>query len=123
MDSGGYCYGIAYLIGKKAREEAIAEIEAREMVDDPIYICRKVGGRLPDRRIDGYTLLVDRANRIYAGKLAFEETASRIARSTSDRGPNIDYLAKTVSHLDEMDIPERHLHLLLHRANAIRGTG
>jgi len=45
------------------------------MVDDPIYICRKAGLRLPDRRIDGYTLVVNRANRIYAGKLAFEETA------------------------------------------------
>ena len=119
MDSGGYCYGIAYLIGKKAREEAIAEIEAREMVDDPIYICRKVGGRLPDRRIDGYTLLVDRANRIYAGKLAFEETASRIARSTSDRGPNIDYLASAVKKLDEIGIEDRALYALLNRTREI----
>ena len=42
------------------------------MVDDPIYICRKPNLRLSDRRVDGYTLVVNRANRIYADNLAFE---------------------------------------------------
>ena len=89
------------------------------MVDDPIYICRKAGLRLPDRRIDGYTLVVNRANRIYAGKLAFEKTAYRIARSTGDRGPNIDYLASTVEKLDEIGIEDRALYALLNRAREI----
>ena len=119
LDAGGSCYGIAYLISEEDREDAIAEIEAREMVDDPIYICRKVGLRLQERRVEGYTLVVNRADRIYAGKLAFEETARRIARSSGDRGPNIDYLASTVEKLDEIGIEDRALHALLSRAREI----
>ncbi len=92
------------------------------MDDNPIYICRRVKLQLTDRRVNGYTLVVNRADRIFAGSLTFEETARRIATYHGDRSHNIDYLSKTVSHLDEMDIPEGYLHLLLHRANAIRGT-
>ena len=123
LDIGGSCTGIAFRISETERSTAIREIEAREMDYNPIYICRLVKLHLTDRRVDGHTLVVNRAAQIFAGSLSFEETARRIATCHGDRGPNIDYLAKTVSHLDEMDIPERHLHLLLHRANAIRGTG
>ena len=75
--------------------------------------------RLQERRVEGYTLVVNRADRIYAGKLAFEETARRIARSSGDRGPNIDYLASTVEKLDEIGIEDRALHALLSRAREI----
>ena len=110
-------------ISETERSTAIREIEAREMDYNSIYICRLVKLHPTDRRVDGHTLVVNRAAQIFAGSLSFEETARRIATCHGGRGPNIDYLAKTVSHLNEMDIPDGHLHLLLHRANAIRGTG
>jgi cation transport regulator ChaC len=55
----------------------------------------------------------------YAGKLAFEETAYRIARSAGDCGANIDYLANTLEKLDETGIEDRALYALLNRARAI----
>lgn len=122
LDRGGSCMGVALRIDKNERDTAIREIEAREMEDDPIYICRPVRLRLPDRAVAGYALVVNREDRIFAGRLAFEETAQRIARSAGNRGPNIDYLANTVSRLDDMGIPEGHLHALLRRAREIRGT-
>ena len=123
LDIGGSCTGIAFRISETERSTAIREIEAREMDYNSIYICRLVKLHLTDRRVDGHTLVVNRAAQIFAGSLSFEETARRIATCHGGRGPNIDYLAKTVSHLNEMDIPDGHLHLLLHRANAIHRTG
>lgn len=121
LDRGGSCTGVALYVDEKTRETAIREIEAREMEDDPIYICRQIRLRLPDRTVNGYALVVNRKDRIFAGKLTFEETAARIARSAGNRGPNIDYLANTVERLDTMGIPESHLHSLLRRATEIRG--
>ena len=64
--------------------------------------------------------MVNREDRIYAGKLSFEETARQIAACAGARGPNIDYLANTVAHLDEMGIAEGHLHALLRRARTLQ---
>lgn len=120
LDRGGSCVGVALRIDASSRDVAIREIEAREMEDDPIYMCRKVRLSLPDETVPGYALVVNRNDRIFAGRLAFEETARRIARSAGNRGPNIDYLANTVERLDAMGIPEGHLHALLRRASEIR---
>jgi cation transport protein ChaC len=120
LDRGGSCTGVALRVDEKTRKTAIREIEAREMDDDPIYICRRVRLRLPDKTVAGYALVVNREERIFAGRLEFEETAQRIARSAGIRGANIDYLANTVERLDAMGIPEGHLHALLRRACEIR---
>ena len=93
------------------------------MNDDPIYICRPVRLALPDRSVQGYTLVVNRKDRIFAGRLDFDETARRIATCAGQRGPNIDYLANTVARLDAMDISEGHLHHLLRRARRLRDGG
>lgn len=123
LDRGGSCTGIAFRISASARTDAIREIEAREMDDDPIYLCRPVKLHLSHRQVEAYALVVNRADRIFAGRLSFEETARRIASCHGNRGPNIDYLANTVAQLDDMDIPEGHLHALLHRARQIREAG
>tara|TARA_R110000868_G_scaffold36962_4_gene130720 strand:- start:5824 stop:6396 length:573 start_codon:yes stop_codon:yes gene_type:complete len=121
LDRGGSCSGVALHVDAATREHAIREIEAREMDNDPIYICRRVRIQLPDETVTGYTLVVNRADRIFAGRLDFEETAQRIAKSAGKRGPNVDYLANTVARLDDMGIAEGHLHALLRRVTEIRG--
>lgn len=123
LDRGGSCTGVALYIDAASRETAIREIEEREMEDDPIYICRPVRLTLPTETVAGYALVVNREDRIFAGRLDFEETARRIATCSGNRGPNIDYLANTVARLDAMAIPEGHLHHLLQRATQLRGDG
>lgn len=123
LDRGGSCTGVALYIDAASRETAIREIEAREMEDDPIYICRPVKLSLATETVAGYALVVNREDRIFAGRLDFEETARRIATCSGNRGPNIDYLANTVARLDAMAIPEGHLHHLLQRSTQLRGDG
>lgn len=123
LDRGGSCAGLALRVAEADRKVAIREIEKRELSNDPIYVCRPVKIRLPDRAVDGYTLVVNRADRIYAGRRSFEDTAHTIARAEGRRGPNVDYLANTVAHLDEMGIAEGHLHALLRRVRQIRNGG
>ncbi len=122
LDRGGSCTGVALYFDEASCDMAIREIEAREMEDDPIYICRPVRLALPDEPVRGYTLVVNREDRNFAGRPDFEETARRIASCAGNRGPNIEYLANTVARLDAMQIPDGHLHHLLHRATQLRGT-
>jgi len=119
LDRGGSCVGLALRIDGSGSDAAIAAIEKREMEDDPIYVCRKVPLAFAEGRVRGYALVVNRHDRIYAGKLGFEETARRIAAAHGNRGPNADYLASTVAHLDEIGIREGHLHALLRRVREI----
>ncbi len=122
LDYGGSCAGVALLIDETIRETAIREIEERELNSDPIYLCRRVRIHMEDGAVEGYTLAVNRADRLYSGKLSLEETAQRIAACAGRRGPNIDYLANTVAHLDEMGISEGALHALLRRTREIQGV-
>ena len=46
----------------------------------------------------------------YAGKLSVEEQARQIDGASGVSGVNVDYLASTVAHLDEMGIKDGPLH-------------
>ena len=118
---GGSCAGLALRVAAADRVAAIQAIEAREMDDDPIYLCRRVALHVEKRQVPGYTLVTNHEDRIFAGGLTFEETAGRIAASVGERGTNIAYLAETVSRLEESGIVPRRLRALLGRARRLAG--
>ncbi len=118
---GGSCAGLALRVAAADRAAAIRAIEAREMDDDPIYLCRRVALHVEKRQVPGYTLVTNHEDRIFAGGLTFEETAGRIAASVGERGTNIAYLAETVSRLEESGIAPRRLRALLGRARRLAG--
>ena len=118
---GGSCAGLALRVAAADRDAAIRAIEAREMNDDPIYVCRRVALHVSKRQLPGYTLVTNRGDRTFAGDLTFEETAERIAASAGERGTNIAYLAETVSRLEESGIVPHRLRTLLGRARRLAG--
>ena len=120
---GGSCAGLALRIAAADRGAAIRAIEAREMDDDPIYLCRRLTLHMEDRQAPGYTLVTNRGDRTFAGGLTFEETAGRIAASAGERGANIAYLAETVSRLEAAGIAPRRLRVLLGRARQLAVAG
>jgi len=64
------------------------------------------------------TYVADRAHPQYAGKLAEGEIVARIRQGIGIAGSNIDYLANTVCHLDELGIADGPLHRLLRQVQA-----
>lgn len=116
LDRGGSCRGLALHIKASERKAVLAYLSEREMPEE-IYSSRKIAIRTDDGILTAYTLVVNRDHFLYVSGLGFEDSAARIAASAGKRGPNVDYLAQTVGHLDELGIPDGALHRLLDRVH------
>lgn len=112
LDRGGSCLGRALRVAEADRERVFGYLEEREMPEE-IYECRRVTMTTPRGALQGYGLVVNRDNRLYAGGLEPLDIARRIACSAGQRGPNREYLENTVRHLDELGIGDGPMHMLL----------
>ena len=121
LDQGGSCTGVALYIDDASREHAIREIEAREMIHDPIYICRRSGCSCrmrPSRDIRLWSTA--RSGYSPGGWI------SRRRRDASHRAPGSAARISTILPIPwrgstTMNISEGHLHHLLRRATQLRG--
>lgn len=109
LDLGGSCLGRAYRVAAENAEAVIAYLDEREMVT-AVYRPIRHLVRLPDRMVTARAYVVDRSHPQYAGKLSVEEQARQIDGASGVSGVNVDYLASTVAHLDEMGIKDGPLH-------------
>ena len=112
LDRGGSCHGRALRVAERDRAHVFEYLAEREMPEE-IYTCRRVRLALGRRRVDGYALVVNRDNFLYAGRLSEAEIARIIVNSEGERGRNRDYLASTVRHLDKLGIGDGPMHRLL----------
>jgi cation transport protein ChaC len=112
LDRGGSCIGRALRIARADRERVFGYLEEREMPEE-IYSCRKLRVATPQGQIFAYGFVVNRENFLYAGRLAPETIAERIACCEGQRGPNRVYLENTVRHLDALGIGDGPMHRLL----------
>lgn len=123
---GGSCLGRAYRVADHKVEEVLAYLDDREM-PDYVYIPRTVPVRLYDEtgqlgiQVAAHTYVADvlQTDRCLT-RLTMEQTAVFIRRGVGQRGPNTDYLANTIEHLDELGIKEGRLHALL---DIVQGQG
>jgi cation transport protein ChaC len=120
LDFGGSCRGFALRVASAERDDVARYLEHRELQED-IYFCRRVAVTTPEGRIPAYAFVINRADPIYAGKQNLEEMAVRVAGASGQRGPNRDYVANTVRHLDALGIPDGPIHALLRRVDEIQG--
>jgi cation transport protein ChaC len=56
----------------------------------------------------------------YAGALPTERTAELIANGHGDRGPNVEYLVRTLKHLAELGVRDHHLLRVMAAVHALR---
>ena len=104
LDRGGSCVGIAHQVSAAERDAAAAYLYERELVT---HVYKAVARRI---RVDGVgvvsalTFVVDRRHPQYSGKLSPAEAASTIRGAHGRSGPNPDYFADTLAHLNTLGI-------------------
>ena len=112
LDKGGSCRGMAFRVAEAKVHAVIEILWAREM-PRLVYRPRMVPVEVRGLRVGALTFLADPAHESYAGRLDPEHIAETIAFCCGARGPNIDYLANTLRHMDALGIRENRLHALL----------
>ncbi len=115
---GGSCWGVAFRIDSRHVGRTLEVLWNREMPDH-VYEPRCVMVRLGRRRVRAVAFVADRRHRQFAGRLSVPQTARMVAQGCGIRGRNLDYLANTVAHMDELGVREGHLHEVLVRARKL----
>jgi len=108
LDRGGACRGIAYRIAESDVPTALEGLWNREMRRG-VYQPRVLHARLPARAVRVLTFIANPRHPGYAGTLPAGRTAELIAFCRGDRGPNIEYLARTLKHLAELGVRDHNL--------------
>lgn len=115
LDRGGACRGIAFLVAAADVAVTLRELWAREM-RRRIYLPRLLRTRLPDKKVRALAFVADPRHAEYSGHLTLEQTAERIANCHGARGPNLEYLVRTIEHLAELGVRDHYLLRVLEAA-------
>jgi cation transport protein ChaC len=118
LERGGACRGIAFRVKAADVTLALEALWQREM-RRAVYEPRVLRARLPAGEARVLTFIADPRHPGYAGELPFRQTARLIATCRGDRGPNLDYLTRTVEHLRELGVRDHNLQRILVAARAL----
>ena len=111
LDRGGACRGMAFRVAEENVSRVLEHLWAREMPRFA-YRPRVVPIEVEGAKVPALTFLANHGHESYAGRLEVAHIAHTIAKCSGANGPNVDYLANTLRHLDELGIREPRLHLL-----------
>lgn len=117
LDRGGSCRGVAYRVDGKARDEVVAYLRDRELVNH-VYLEAWRSIRLdgPGRRTaSALVYLVDRTHEQYAGVLTPAQLLAYVRDSHGRSGANDEYVVNTVKHMHILGIRDRVLEWLADR--------
>ena len=119
LDRGGACRGIAYRVAASNVAATIRALWDREM-RRRIYKVRLLRARLPTGEAKVFAFIADPQHPGYAGGLTIQRTARLIATCCGARGPNIEYLTRTLVHLAELGVRDDNLLRVLAAVRALR---
>jgi len=111
LDRGGACRGRAFRIAAGKAPAVARYLHEREMING-VYDPRWLKIATPQGPVKAVAYVADRKHPQYVGKLAQRRIVEMIRRGLGVGGSNRDYLAQTVSHLDELGIVDGPLHRL-----------
>jgi cation transport protein ChaC len=110
LDRGGSCIGRAFRVPAADKHTVANYLYERELATN-VYLPKLVPVQLDDgRRVSALTFIVDRTHVQYAGRLSAEEAAAIVSGAQGRHGPNIEYISRTVEHLDALGIADSLLH-------------
>lgn len=119
LERGGACRGIAFRIAASDVPTSLDALWEREMRRG-VYHPRLLHARLPGRKARVLTFIADPLHPGYAGALPTGRIAELIANCHGDRGPNVEYLARTLKHLAELGVRDHHLLRVMEAVHAIQ---
>jgi len=119
LEPGGACRGIAYRVAASDATTVLDELWRREMRRG-VYHPRVLRARLPKRQVRVLTFISNPRHPGYAGTLPTNRTAELVANCHGDRGPNVDYLARTLKHLAELGVRDHNLLAVMEAVRALR---
>jgi cation transport protein ChaC len=122
LDRGGCCRGIAFQVRASEVPMALETLWEREM-RRAVYEPRLVRARVAGGEKQALTFIADPGHSGYAGKLSIARIAKRVATCSGDRGPNFEYLRRTVEHLTVIGVHDRTLLRVLAIARAMGAAG
>jgi len=108
LDRGGACRGVAFRIASSHVSRSLDTLWEREMRRGG-YHPRLLHARLPKGAARVLAFVANPRHPGYAGTLPTERTAELIANCHGDRGPNVEYLARTLKHLADLGVRDHHL--------------
>lgn len=116
LDRGGSCRGLAFRVPAAEGREVLDYLHAREMIT-AVYRPSWLTVETALGRLRAATFVVDRAHVQYAGRLAPARTVDLVLQGSGSTGNCLDYLEKTVHHLEALGLPDPSLKRLLRLAH------
>lgn len=117
LDRGGACRGVAFRVPAAQATTVVDYLWRREMISG-VYRPKLLPVRHADGIVRACAFVADRHHAQYCGRLDLARTAALIRHGAGTSGSNIDYLASTVAHLEQLGIKDRALRALLSAVQA-----
>lgn len=117
---GGTCRGIVYRVAAEHEAEVQAYLFEREQRRYDVYRQRILRVRHAGGAVPAQSYVADPASSGYAGNLDTAEMARRIVAARGERGPNFDYLERTLGQLRTLRIREPAIERIYEIAVALR---
>jgi cation transport protein ChaC len=118
---GGTCRGVVYRVAPEHESEVQAYLFERERRRYDVYRERLLRVRHTRGAVLAQTYTADPDSPGFAGDLAEDDIARRIVAAHGERGPNFDYLERTIGQLKTLAIREPALERIYELACALRG--
>ncbi len=123
LDRGGSCRGMAFRVAPQDWSAVTDYLREREQVT-AVYqdIAAAVALSDPARppRLRALTFIADRTHHQYAGVLSVEAQADLVLSGHGRSGPNVEYLERTLAHLEELGVHDANLTAVQARVRALR---
>lgn len=103
------CEGIAFRVAGAARNTALAQLRARELVSAAYREAWLPVALRDGRVVEAVTYVIDPLHEQYAAHLSLAEQAEIIARAHGERGANRVYLENTYNHLRDIGLHDEDL--------------
>lgn len=122
LEPGGCCWGAALRADAAQAPAALAYLWEREMNTQayrPLELAAYGDGGAAIRVL---AFVAKPGHPQYAGRLDERAVAARVAACRGECGPNFDYIAQTVAHLQDLGAPDRRLTRVLRLAAQVRAA-